>query len=310
MSGRARAEERPSFRLSANGTTVRTHVDTRLPWSDALGRLVLRTHTCTCQKMRKRGISNAKPCHPAASLYFSVHFLTHSSTMAMTMTAFVPSGQGVATSRGLGGHSANTRRPLHIPQQQSLHALNAFSPALTSSTAAIATTDAAADVRVFEPVMPDTSGLAAMGGVVVICVVAALVWNNSVVPISRTKLAISKSRGEVKQYLDELEEGAAASTPTTSASSLAEGEESAATATSMQTSEEPVESDGRDFERWLFTDWLEGRKSGSKAGRQKEPAIPILKSAKWNSGDNPVVVTSALMFLGVIVASLTKELAQ
>ena len=30
MSGRARAEEQPSFRLSANGTTVRTHVDTRL----------------------------------------------------------------------------------------------------------------------------------------------------------------------------------------------------------------------------------------------------------------------------------------
>ena len=264
------------------------------------------SHTLHTKNAETRN-SNAKPCHPAfnsATLLFS-HFLTHSSTM--TMTAFVPSGRGVATSRGLGGHSANTRRPLHIPQQQSLHALNAFSPALISSTTAIASTDAAADVRVFEPVMPDTSGLAAMGGVVVICVVAALVWNNSVVPISRTKLAISKSRGEVKQYLDELEEGAAAPTPTTSASSLADGEESAATANSMQTSEEPVKSDGREFERWLFTDWLEGRKSGSKAGRQKEPAIPILKSAKWNSGDNPVVVTSALMFLGVIVASLTER---
>ena len=270
--------------------------------SDALGRLVLRTHY-TPKNAETRN-SNAKPCHPVFSTHLFAHFLTHSSTM--TMTAFVPSGQGVATSRGLGGHSANTRRPLHIPQQQSLHALNAFSPALTSSTAAIATTDAAADVRVFEPVMPDTSGLAAMGGVVVICVIAALVWNNSVVPISRTKLAISKSRGEVKQYLDELEEGAAAPTPTTSESSLVDGEESSATATSIQTSEEP-ESDGRDFERWLFTDWLEGRKSGSKAGRQKEPAIPILKSAKWNSGDNPVVVTSALMFLGVIVASLTER---
>ena len=95
--------------------------------------------------------------------------------------------------------------------------------------------------------------------------------------------------------------GCAAST--TSASSLEDGE----IATSIQANEEPVESDGREFERWLFTDWLEGRKSGSKAGRQKEPAIPILKSAKWNSGDNPVVVTSALMFLGVIVASLTER---
>ena len=148
-----------------------------------------------------------------------------------------------------------------------------------------------------------------MGGVVVLCVVAALVWNNSVVPISRTKLAISKSRGEVKQYLDELEEGGAAPTLTNSASSLEDGEESAATSSSMPISDEPVESDGRDFERWLFTDWLEGRKSGSKAGRQKEPAIPILKSAKWNSGDNPVVVTSALMFLGMIVASLTERVA-
>ena len=233
--------------------------------------------------------------------------------MTMTMTAFVPSGQGVATSRGLGGHSTNARRLLNTPsslfrhyeqqrQQQSLHALNAVSP-LASSTTAIATTDAAADVRVFEPVMPDTSGLAAMGGVVVICVVAALVWNNSVVPISRTKLAISKSRGEVKQYLDELEEGAAATTPTTSASSIGDEE----VVTSVQANEEPADSDGRDFERWLFTDWLDGRKSGSKAGRQKEPAIPILKSAKWNSGDNPVVVTSALMFLGVVVASLTER---
>ena len=269
---------------------------------------MLRTHTyITCQKLRKREIANAQLCHPVftfAALFISPDSDSLPSTM--TMTAFVPSGQGVATSRGLGGHSANTRRPLHIPQQQSLHALNAFydpstaSPALTSSTAAIATTDAAADVRVFEPVMPDTSGLAAMGGVVVICVVAALVWNNSVVPISRTKLAISKSRGDVKQYLDELEEGAAS---TTSASSLEDGE----IATSIQANEEPVESDGREFERWLFTDWLEGRKSGSKAGRQKDPAIPILKSAKWNSGDNPVVVTSALMFLGVIVASLTER---
>ena len=208
--------------------------------------------------------------------------LTDSSShpATMTMTAFVPSGQGGAF------------------QRQPLHALNAFSP-LPSCTTAIATTDAA-DVRVFEPVMPDTSGLVAMGGVVVICVVAALVWNNSVVPISRTKLAISKSRGEVKQYLDELEEGVAAGAST-------DISEAGEPVTSVPMSENFAESDGRDFERWLFTDWLEGRKGGSKAGRQKEPALPILKSAKWNSGDNPVVVTSALMFLGVIVAALTER---
>ena len=54
----------------------------------------------------------------------------------------------------------------------------------------------------------------------------------------------------------------------------------------------PNVGDGRDFERWLFTDWL--NKLDTKGGRQKEPAFPILKEAKWNSGDNPVLVTAAM----------------
>lgn len=54
----------------------------------------------------------------------------------------------------------------------------------------------------------------------------------------------------------------------------------------------PNVGDGRDFERWLFSDWL--NKPGAKGGRQKEPALPILKEAKWNSGDNPVLVTAAM----------------
>ena len=54
----------------------------------------------------------------------------------------------------------------------------------------------------------------------------------------------------------------------------------------------PNVGDGRDFERWLFTDWL--NKPDKKGGRQKEPALPILKQAKWNSGDNPVLVTAAM----------------
>ena len=251
------------------------------------------------------------------------------------MTAFlVPSEGSARRGRLAQSHFADARRSLtNIPstssrhpeqqQQQSLHALNAFSQGQALTSAALVTADA--NVQVFEPVMPDTSGLVAMGGVVVLCVIAALVWNNSVVPISRTKLAISKSRGEVKQYLDGLdglEERAAATTTDTSGSDnisediktsiqsnsaddISEGVE---TSTSMQSnSADAADSDGRDFERWLFTDWLEGRKGGSKAGRQKEPALPILKSAKWNSGDNPVVVTSALMFLGVVIASLTER---
>ena len=54
----------------------------------------------------------------------------------------------------------------------------------------------------------------------------------------------------------------------------------------------PNVGDGRGFERWLFTDWL--NKPDAKGGRQKEPALPILKDAKWNSGDNPVLVTAAM----------------
>ena len=69
----------------------------------------------------------------------------------------------------------------------------------------------------------------------------------------------------------------------------------------------PDVGDGRDFERWLFSDWLNNGKGGTKPGRQKEPALPILKEAKWNSGDNPVLVASALIGLSVIIASLTER---
>lgn len=54
----------------------------------------------------------------------------------------------------------------------------------------------------FEAVPPDTTTLIGMGAVFVLCVIAAFVWNNSVVPVSRTKLAISKSRGEVRACCD------------------------------------------------------------------------------------------------------------
>ena len=66
--------------------------------------------------------------------------------------------------------------------------------------------------------------------------------------------------------------------------------------------------DGRDFERWLFSDWL-NKPTSAKGGRQKEPALPILREAKWNSGDNPVLVTAAIMMLGVILASITERIA-
>lgn len=119
----------------------------------------------------------------------------------------------------------------------------------------------------FEPVLPPTATLVGMGLVTLTCIVAAVVWNAQVVPVSRTNLAISKSRGEVREYLDELDE-----------------------------------RDDAQFEKWLLSDWLR------KDKEEKASALPILKDAKWNSGDNPVVVTAAIMLLGILVASFSERI--
>ena len=158
----------------------------------------------------------------------------------------------------------------------------------------------------FEAILPDASLLIGMGSVVLLCIVAGIVWANEVVPVSRTKLAISKSRGEVRDYLDELSSSSNNNDVGLNTTMIAEASE-------MQMSDngeeliKPNVGDGRDFERWLFSDWLNNNKS--KGGRQKEPALPILKKAKWNSGDNPVLVTAAIMMLGVVVASVTERIA-
>merc|ERR1711966_290627 len=155
-------------------------------------------------------------------------------------------------------------------------------------------------------IAPDASLLVGFGSVLVLCIAAGFVWANDVVPVSRTKLAISKSRGDVREYLDGLKNDDGTSL---------DGTESTLTPYSEQ--EENVgerphpgksNGDGRGFERWLFSDWLNDT-PGTGGGRKKEPALPILKKAKWNSGDNPVLVTVAIMMLGVVVASVTERIA-
>ena len=47
----------------------------------------------------------------------------------------------------------------------------------------------------FEAILPDPAVVMGMGFVVLLCIAASYVWGNEVVPVSRTKLAISKSRG-------------------------------------------------------------------------------------------------------------------
>jgi len=124
--------------------------------------------------------------------------------------------------------------------------------------------------KTFEPMLPDTATFSSIGIVAVLCVVCWFVWNDQVVPISRQKLANSKRKGDVKEYLDELSEG--------------------------------TDKDSRNFEKWLFADWL-------NPNRKKEAAVPFLKKAKWNSGDNPVLVASALIGFAVIFASVTERIA-
>jgi hypothetical protein len=164
-------------------------------------------------------------------------------------------------------------------------------------------------VGVYEAVIPSTETLIGMGLVVLLCVACVWYWNENVVPVSRTNLAISKSRGEVKEYLDELrgtvprmQQMSNTSTPT-----IGNG-------TSLTTVEhdEPVDApkpNSRAIERWLFADWLVDNKSEKRAGRRKEPALPILKDAKWNSGDNPVVVAGFLMVVGLIFTALAERIS-
>merc|ERR1719382_1795047 len=123
-------------------------------------------------------------------------------------------------------------------------------------------------------------------------------------------LAISKSRGEVKDYLDglrfadeETDDVVAAHFNRKKSSSTVEMQPAMNEA--VETARSEVR-DGRDFERWLFSDWL--NKSSAGGGRRKEPALPILKEAKWNSGDNPVLVTALIMLVGVVVASVTERI--
>lgn len=150
---------------------------------------------------------------------------------------------------------------------------------------------------VFDAVLPDTSALIAMGSILVLCIVAASVWANEVVPVSRTKLAISKNKGQVKGYLDELKSVTNEENISAMETELEEG-----TDNNMEIQAKSDTKDNRAFERWLFADWLRDNKSAKKPS-----AVPFLKDAKWNSGDNPVLVTSGLLMLCVLFASITER---
>jgi hypothetical protein len=192
---------------------------------------------------------------------------------------------------------------LHQSLGHSEQFLPATLPQFLSSS--IQLSDAQVPAGVYEPILPQAETLVGMGLIVLLCIAACWTWANQVVPVSRTNLAISKKRGEVKEYLDGLKESETLANKELESEFLAK-------ATDMTQAEKPVPSsaptkDGRSFERWLFTDWLQDNKSARKAGRQKEPALPILKDAKWNSGDNPVLAAAALIGLGVLFTAVTER---
>jgi len=152
----------------------------------------------------------------------------------------------------------------------------------------------------FEAVAPPTQTLVGMAVIVVLCAITAWYWQTQVVPVSRTNLAMSKKKGPLRDYLQELEDAGDR-----------QGDEMVAVVNgtaAMQSSETNDGEPSRAFERWLFTDWLQSDKP-SKPGRQKEPALPILKDAKWNSGDNPVLAATALISLGVLITSITERVS-
>ena len=179
----------------------------------------------------------------------------------------------------------------------------------------------ASTTTTFDAVLPETPILVGFVIISIVCAIAANVWANQVVPISRTKLAIAKqknSNSTLRQYLDDLLEIENANTMTVNDTATVIS--TAAMEDSMDRDVHEAETIGigdmqnsrvkgsRAFERWLFTDWLVKDSQVRKSGRQKEPAVPILKSAKWNSGDNPVLVATTLIFLGVILTSVSERI--
>ena len=233
--------------------------------------------------------------------------------------AFVASFATTSVVRGSAtGRSLSSAAFALPPNLMASSASSSGVEALGHSLQLASATTTAATTTVFEPVAPDATALAAFASIVVLSAVAAWVWANQVVPVSRTKLALSKKQGPVRDYLEELRESAgneSNSDDAALAAVAAAASSNSTTITDLSSTTADVDNDGnkssnnkddRAFERWLFTDWLE--KSPSTGGRQKPSALPVLKDAKWNSGDNPVLAATALILLGVVFTAVTERI--
>ena len=115
--------------------------------------------------------------------------------------------------------------------------------------------------RHYTPTPVDPAVVAQQLTVIGASAAAGFVWWTQTVPAKRLEVSKSKRGGEIGEYLEELaSEAEAAAGPT---------------------------SGERRLERWLLTDWLNPSR--------KEPALPFLPKAKFNSGDNPIIAATALI---------------
>ncbi|GMI15488.1 hypothetical protein TrLO_g299 [Triparma laevis f. longispina] len=114
----------------------------------------------------------------------------------------------------------------------------------------------------FQP--PPTTTLLSFPLITLLSYLAYSFWSKTLVPQKRLELSKSKRTGEVKQYLEDLSEG----------------------------------DEGRDVEKWLFSDWLNPGK--------KSRAVPFLKEAKWNSGDNPVLATMGILLIPILYETISR----
>jgi hypothetical protein len=119
-------------------------------------------------------------------------------------------------------------------------------------------------VKTFDPQI-NLEQIGSMSIITFSLAVVALYWWNVVIPTKRKEVALSKSRGEIRDYLDDIRE-----------------------------------NNDKSFERWFLTDWLNQTKN-------KPAAIPFLKKAKWNSGDNPILVAFAGIFSLILIAGFAER---
>ena len=164
----------------------------------------------------------------------------------------------------------------------------------TASTAA-----AAAATAPYVPSPMDPSVIYSQVAVMGVSGAAFYFWWSVLVPARRTALAKEKrdrDDGSLGGYLEELRE----EDRRVAAAALAATEGGLESGAAVDGAVGDVAQE-RVFERWLLRDWL------SDQSQQKAAALPFLPKAKFNSGDNPILVATALIMVTGVVSSVLER---